>query len=149
MKRELQVAMVEYMRENLPHLLECKVEKLMQESGHSILLTPPYCPQLQPIETFWAAGKNFVALCHYGGRTMKETINHLWYGWYVNKHLFNLPDDTPSTKYPPHILIGKTKVRYRNLANCVGMVKMANEFANGKFMELVDGISGNRQSGDR
>ena len=96
-KRELQVGMVEYIKENLPHLLECKVERIMADKGYHILWTPPYCPQLQPIELFWAAGKNFAASCHYGGRTMKETVQHLRYGWYGNKHLFdaNTPTDVP------------------------------------------------------
>ncbi|CAM9966685.1 unnamed protein product, partial [Ectocarpus sp. 8 AP-2014] len=26
-----------------------------------LLFTPPYCPALQPIELFWAYGKNYVA----------------------------------------------------------------------------------------
>ena len=50
--KELPIAIMEYMRENLPDLLECKVESYMKERGHFILWTPPYCPDLQPIELF-------------------------------------------------------------------------------------------------
>lgn len=141
-KRELQIAMVEYMREHLPHLLECKVERILQEKGHHILWTPPYCPQLQPIELFWAAGKNFVSYCHYGGRTMRDTVDHLRWGWYGNKHLFNMPPDTPSTKFPPYVKVGKAKVRYRNPVDCSGLVRKALKFANGKYLSIADGISG-------
>ena len=141
-KRELQLSMVEYMKDHLPHLLECKVEKIMKERGHHILWTPPYCPQLQPIELFWACGKNFVADSHYGGRTMKETVKHLRYGWYGNKHLFDVPIDTPTNMYPPFVMEGRSKIRFRNPVNCESLVKTALKYANGKFMALADGISG-------
>jgi len=58
---EMKEAAVRYFQERLPELLECKVEQFMKGRGHSILWTPPYCPELQPIELFWAAGKNHAA----------------------------------------------------------------------------------------
>ena len=54
---ELKMAFITYLKEEKPELLECKVEKYLEGRGHSVLWTPPYCPELQPIELFWAAGK--------------------------------------------------------------------------------------------
>ena len=52
---------VKEMNENHSHLLQCDVQKILKEAGHTWLWTPPYCPWLQPIETFWAHGKNHAA----------------------------------------------------------------------------------------
>jgi transposase len=38
-----------------------KLDELAEAAGHSILRTPPYHPELQPIETCWAIAKNFLA----------------------------------------------------------------------------------------
>ena len=53
---ELKHGMVRYIQQNLPHLLEFKVEKMLQDSGHEVLRTQQYNPDLQPIESFWASG---------------------------------------------------------------------------------------------
>jgi len=55
-KQELQLALVAWMRQEKPELLECQVEQRLQRRGHEALWTPPHCAQLQPIELFWAAG---------------------------------------------------------------------------------------------
>ena len=81
---ELQLGFVNWLKENKPELLECKFEKEMKAKGHNILWTPPYCPDLQPIETFWAVGKNHVADKYYDGRSMIETVADLREGWYGN-----------------------------------------------------------------
>jgi hypothetical protein len=49
---ELKVAFVEYLRDNKPAMLECAVEKYLQDRGHKVLWTPPYCPDLQSIELY-------------------------------------------------------------------------------------------------
>jgi len=49
---ELKVGFVTYLKGNKPELLECKIEKYLNDRGHKILWTPPYCPELQPIELF-------------------------------------------------------------------------------------------------
>ena len=54
---ELKIAFVMYLKVEKPELLECTVEACLEGRGHKVLWTPPYCPQLQPIELFWAAGK--------------------------------------------------------------------------------------------
>ena len=40
---------------------EFAIDKLAFEQGHTILRTPPYHPELQPIETCWAVVKGHVA----------------------------------------------------------------------------------------
>ena len=40
---------------------ECKIDKIAESQGHTILRTPPYHPELQPIETCWAIVKNYMA----------------------------------------------------------------------------------------
>jgi hypothetical protein len=33
----------------------------MNDAGHSLIFTPPYCPEVQPIELLWAKIKRYVA----------------------------------------------------------------------------------------
>ena len=47
------------------------LDELASEEGHEILRTPPYHPELQPIETCWAVVKNQIA------RKSKFTMAHL------------------------------------------------------------------------
>ena len=84
-KQELQLAVVSWMKEEKPELLACQVEQHLQERGHEVLWTPPHCAQLQPIELFWAAGKNYAADHCWNGRSMKHTVQLLREGWYGNE----------------------------------------------------------------
>ena len=97
------------------------------EKGHDVLWTPPYCPDLQPIETFWAIGKNNVASEFYDGRSMRETVNHLQDGWYGN--YFGVGD-------PPEKLLKS--------ANCDGLYRKSIEAANKIFIPMCKelGLSG-------
>jgi hypothetical protein len=54
---ELKISFITYLKLNKPEALECKVEAMLRGRGHEVLWTPPYCPELQPIELFWEAGK--------------------------------------------------------------------------------------------
>ena len=57
--------------------------EFIKSKGGYVLFTPPYCPDLQPIELFWAAGKNHARAMHPGHtRSVKQTISDLWDGWY-------------------------------------------------------------------
>jgi transposase len=47
------------------------LDELASQQGHEILRTPPYHPELQPIETCWAVVKNQIA------RKSKFTMAHL------------------------------------------------------------------------
>jgi hypothetical protein len=49
---ELKLRFSQWLRDNKPQALECKVERLLRESEHEILWTPPYCRDLQPIKLF-------------------------------------------------------------------------------------------------
>jgi transposase len=40
---------------------EYKIDKIAEDAGHSILRTPQYHPELQPIETCWGVVKNYMA----------------------------------------------------------------------------------------
>ena len=40
---------------------EFLIDRIARKEGHSILRTPPYHPELKPIETCWAIVKNYVA----------------------------------------------------------------------------------------
>jgi transposase len=40
---------------------EFRLDQIASKFGHSILRTPPYHPELQPIETCWGVVKNHVA----------------------------------------------------------------------------------------
>jgi transposase len=68
---ELKLALVSYLKEHKPELLECKVESYLAGRGHKVLWTPPYTPDLQPIELFWAAGKNHAAQKAFTGISMR------------------------------------------------------------------------------
>jgi len=37
------------------------VEQLFDDAGHSLVYTPPFCPEVQPIELLWAKVKRYVA----------------------------------------------------------------------------------------
>ncbi len=49
---------------------EFLIDSIARKEGHSILRTPPYHPELQPIETCWAVVKNHVA--KYNDCTMEK-----------------------------------------------------------------------------
>ena len=87
---ELKVEFVTYLKEEQPELLECKVKRYLEERGHCVLWTPPYCPELQPIELFWAAGKNHVALQYKTDTSMRDVVKHLREGWYGNAHMYQV-----------------------------------------------------------
>ena len=54
---------------------EFLIDDIADKHGHSILRTPPYHPELQPIETCWAVVKNHVA--RYNDCTMKKVYSLL------------------------------------------------------------------------
>ena len=82
MLKELLLAFMAYLRDNKPELIECKVEKALRDEGFSVLWTPPYTPDLQPIEMFWDIAKNRITLNYNSSRTMKQTVQLLREGWY-------------------------------------------------------------------
>ena len=122
---ELRISFVMYLKQFDPEKLECEVENLLKEKGHRILWTPPYCPELQPIELFWAAGKNHAALWYKEGQKMFKTIELLREGWYGNKGKYSR--DHPYHKKP---------------VDCLKLWKTALEAASNKFVGYCEGIDG-------
>ena len=45
----------------------------MDDAGHSLIYTPPFCPEVQPIELLWAEIKRYVADRSTLNRSMTET----------------------------------------------------------------------------
>jgi hypothetical protein len=58
MKKKELIELVSAHRPETKHVI-CEIAK---EFGHEILFTPPYHPELQPIELIWAAIKNPIAM---------------------------------------------------------------------------------------
>lgn len=82
-KEAIAKAALMWFRENKPDMLKSTLVTSFQARGWKVLFTPPYCPDLQPIELFWAAGKNwarFQNLAHL--RSVSQCIDHLREGWY-------------------------------------------------------------------
>jgi len=48
------------------------IEQLMSDKGYSLVYTPPFCPEMQPIELLWAEVKRYVADCCYHKRSPAE-----------------------------------------------------------------------------
>ena len=122
---ELKIAFVAYLKEEKPELLECKIERYLEERGHTVLWTPPYCPELQPIELFWAAGKNHVALQYTTDTTMRDIVKNLREGWYGDGSVY--PVDHPLHKRP---------------VDCRKLWSTCLAIAGTKFVSLCEGISG-------
>ena len=122
---ELQLGFAAYLRDNQPEALECLVERCLKDEGYDVIWTPPYTPDLQPIETYWAIGKNCVAENYYSGQTMKTTVEQLREAWYGNETLAN-----------------KAILRSVQPANCDGITKKAIAIANKRFVPLCPMIKG-------
>ena len=85
---ELWIEFVTYIGENRPELLQCKVEAHLQEMGHELLWTPPYCPELKPIYLFWASVKSNVALTNHNDSDMSDVVGLLKEGWCGNYNIY-------------------------------------------------------------
>ncbi len=54
---------------------EYRLDKMAEAAGHSILRTPQYHPELQPIETCWAVVKNYMAAhCDFTMKNFRERL---------------------------------------------------------------------------
>ena len=120
---ELCDATLRWFQENKPEMTKAKLVVKFDAKGWIVLFTPPYCPDLQPIELFWACGKNRArdlldarALEESRNRSIEQTVNDLREGWYGNG----------STITP---------------CNCAGLVRTAIKKANERvgFDELLSG----------
>jgi transposase len=57
------------------------VEQLMDDAGHTLVYTPPFCPEVQPIELLWAKVKRYVADRSTLNRSMTEAREHTEQGF--------------------------------------------------------------------
>jgi hypothetical protein len=126
---ELKLGFAQWLCDNKPEALECKVERLLRQSGHEVLWTPPSCLDLQPIELFWAAGKRCVADEFENGRKMRETVAGLQDGWYGNAHKLSAEDAVD-----PNILVKSS--------DCGLLAEHAVKMANDQFIAMCPGLSG-------
>eukprot|EP00957_Ditylum_brightwellii_P021483 1620516-Ditylum_brightwellii.AAC.1 len=76
-KEEMQIAPVNWIKDNKPELLKCKAKKFLHDWGHLWLWILPYCAKLQPIKLFWATGKQYAMYHAFNGQTMKQTVQLL------------------------------------------------------------------------
>jgi transposase len=69
---ELQAAVRSHL-ESHPELNRTEVEKLMTAAGHTLVYTPPFAPEVQPIELAWALAKQLVARQATTNRSIETT----------------------------------------------------------------------------
>ena len=138
---ELKYGLLEYISVNRKELLECKVKRHLLDHGHSVLWTPPYSPDLQPIELFWAAGKNHAASLSYTGIKMKETIRNVHEGWYGNLHEFpaNAIDNNNNQ---PLLHPDNHEKRAKRPVDCMKLFETSVRMANKKFIPMCIRIGG-------
>ena len=70
-KDDLLAAVQKWLAEH-PDQNRTVVEQLMNDAGHALVYTPPYCPEVQPIELLWAKVKRYVAARSTHGRSLTE-----------------------------------------------------------------------------
>lgn len=70
-KAELIAAVQRWLSEH-PDYNRTVVEQLMRDAGHSLVYTPPFCPEVQPIELLWAKVKRYVAARSTHNRSLTE-----------------------------------------------------------------------------
>ena len=71
-RKELQAAVKAHLKQH-PGINKTKIDKLLQPLGHSIVWTPPFVPEVQPIELIWAYVKGLVASQYTLKRTLDQT----------------------------------------------------------------------------
>jgi hypothetical protein len=92
-------------------------------------------PYLQPIELFWAAGKNHAASLAYSRIKMRQTINHLCEGWYGNLSLFQ--DNQGES-----VSINNYEIQPKEPVDCNKIFRNSIKMANEKLIPMCEGISG-------
>jgi len=117
--KELVAATLAWFQDNKEDMTKPRLVVDFAAKGWHVLFTPPYCPDLQPIELFWAAGKNHARAMHPGHtRDLEAVASDLRVGWYG--------DGKPG---------GKAAV------NCAGLVRTSIDKANERIAadELISG----------
>ena len=78
---EMKAFAKQYLKEH-PELSRSRLQKVMDEHGYRLIFTPPYTPQLQPIELLWAYVKNFVARSTSSSSTSESLQQLMRLGFY-------------------------------------------------------------------
>ena len=93
-------------------------------TGATTFYWHPSCPELQLIELFWAAGKNYVM--HYQhDQTMQNVVTYFREGWYGNWDTNALDSN-----------------QRKRLVNCCTLWAKCLSIVGTKFVQLCEGISG-------
>jgi hypothetical protein len=71
-KADLLAAVNKWLEEHPDHN-QSVVEQLLGDAKHAIIYTPPFCPEVQPIELLWSKVKRFVADRATHNRSITET----------------------------------------------------------------------------
>ena len=124
-KSELQAATLLWFQQNRPDMLQAKLVNDFHKPDRKwiVLFTPPYCADLQPIELFWAAGKNYARQKHEQGVSLEAVVANLREGWY-----------------------GVPGVDGKGIVNCDGMIKTSIKKAN-EWIATDECISGTVEEG--
>jgi hypothetical protein len=69
---EMRACLQRELEEKHPHLLQTRLQKRFAELRWQLIFTPPYCPELQPIELVWAYGKGHVARVYDTDRQLEQ-----------------------------------------------------------------------------
>ena len=81
--KELIAATLLFYQTHKPEMCQPKLVVNFEKKNWHVLFTPPYTPDVQPIELFWAAGKNHARACHPGHtRDLEAVVRDLRVGWY-------------------------------------------------------------------
>jgi hypothetical protein len=86
-KEDLIAAIDQWLTEH-PNHNRTVVEQLMDDAGHTLVYTPPWCPEVQPIELLWAAVKRYVANHSTLGRSMTLAREHTEEGFETITKMF-------------------------------------------------------------
>ena len=74
-KDSLKAELIEILNKKTPQPI-FEIDELAQEHGHSVLRTPPYHPELQPIEICWGVVKNHIARnCDFSMKNLIEQLD--------------------------------------------------------------------------
>ena len=80
-----------WLKANKPKLVTEDLVTFARDHDWHLIFTPPYCPKLQPIELYWACGKNFVARCYTDRRKFADIPEQLRTGWYGGEDIWGVP----------------------------------------------------------
>jgi hypothetical protein len=113
----------------------------MHSAGHDILWTPPYTPDLQPIEMYWGLAKNYVAECSTNITKLREVVNTLREGWYGNHHLFQRLEDEVDP-ISGLLKINDRVISRKDTIDCGRLFRHTIDEINRRFIVNCQGVDG-------